>query len=92
MIRTKSNGIKGPDGLADGHRGFRDASFSLFSRRRLVITANKYKPTDDVKVGRKQRLEVEQQMPILNDNQANELRLADWSAVGKQYPTGVSAS
>ena len=43
---------------------------SVFSQTKIALHSNKYKPADDVKVGRQAAAEVEQQMPILNDNQA----------------------
>ena len=43
---------------------------SVFSQTQIKYHSNKYKPTDDVKVGRQAAQEVEQQMPILNDNEA----------------------
>jgi len=43
---------------------------SVFSQTQIKYHSNKYKPTDDVKVGRQAAAEVEQQMPILNDNEA----------------------
>ncbi len=43
---------------------------SVFSQTQIKYHSNKYKPTDDVKVGRQAATEVEQQMPILNDNDA----------------------
>src|SRR6476661_3356081 len=43
---------------------------SVFAQTRISYHSNKYKPTDDVKVGRQAAAEVEQQMPILNDNEA----------------------
>jgi hypothetical protein len=43
---------------------------SVFSQTQIKYHSNKYKLTDDVKVGRQAATEVEQQMPILNDNEA----------------------
>jgi hypothetical protein len=43
---------------------------SVFSQTQIKYHSNKYKPTDDVKVGRQAASEVEQQMPILRDNEA----------------------
>ena len=43
---------------------------SVFSQTQIKYHSNKYKPTDDLKVGRQAAAEVEQQMPILNDNDA----------------------
>lgn len=43
---------------------------SVFSQTQIKYHSNKYKVTDDVKVGRQAASEVEQQLPVLNDNQA----------------------
>ena len=43
---------------------------SVFSQTQIKYHSNKYKPADDVKVGRQAATEVEQQMPILNDSDA----------------------
>jgi len=43
---------------------------AVFSQTQIKYHSNKYKPADDVKVGRQAATEVEQQMPILNDNEA----------------------
>jgi hypothetical protein len=43
---------------------------SVWSQTKISYHSNKYKPTDDVKVGRQAANEVEQQMPILNDAEA----------------------
>lgn len=43
---------------------------SVFTQTKIAYHSNKYKPTDDVKVGRQAAAEVEQQMPILNDVEA----------------------
>lgn len=43
---------------------------SVFSQTQIKYHSNKYKITDDVKVGRQAAVEVEQQVPILNDSQA----------------------
>lgn len=43
---------------------------SMFAQTKISYHSNKYKPTDDVKVGRQAALEVEQQLPILNDSEA----------------------
>jgi hypothetical protein len=43
---------------------------SVFTQTKIVYHSNKYKPADDVKVGRQAAAEVEQQMPILNDSEA----------------------
>jgi Zn-dependent protease with chaperone function len=42
---------------------------SVFSQTKISYHSNKYKVTDDVKVGRQAAAEVEQQLPILNDAQ-----------------------
>lgn len=43
---------------------------SVFSQTQIKYHSNKYKVSDDVKVGRQAAGEVEKQMPILNDSQA----------------------
>src|SRR6185503_10967866 len=43
---------------------------SVWSQTKIAYHSNKYKPTDDVKVGRQAAQQVEQQMPILNDAEA----------------------
>lgn len=43
---------------------------SVFAQTQIKYHSNKYKPADDVKVGRQAAAEVEQQMPILNDSEA----------------------
>lgn len=43
---------------------------AVFSQTQIKYHSNKYKPADDVKVGRQAAAEVEQQMPILNDSEA----------------------
>lgn len=43
---------------------------SVWSQTQIKYHSNKYKVTDDVKVGRQAANEVEQQMPILNDPEA----------------------
>jgi predicted Zn-dependent protease len=43
---------------------------SVWSQTQIKYHSNKYKPADDVKVGRQAAAEVEQQMPILNDSDA----------------------
>src|SRR5712691_4458248 len=45
-------------------------SVSVFAQTKLSYHSNKYKPGDDVKVGRQAAAEVEQQMPILRDAEA----------------------
>src|SRR6267142_6697145 len=45
---------------------------SVFAQTQISYHSNKYKPTDDVKVGRQAATEVEQQMPILNDSDATD--------------------
>src|SRR5882724_4244796 len=42
---------------------------AVFSQTKISYHGNKYKPTDDVKVGRQAAAEVEQKLPILNDSQ-----------------------
>jgi Zn-dependent protease with chaperone function len=43
---------------------------SAFAQTQIKYHSNKYKPADDVKVGRQAAAEVEQTMPILNDSEA----------------------
>jgi Zn-dependent protease with chaperone function len=43
---------------------------AVFSQTQIKYHSNKYKPTDDVKVGRQAAAEVEQQLPILRDPEA----------------------
>ena len=43
---------------------------STLAQTKIVYHSNKYKPSDDVKVGRQAAAEVEQQMPILRDAEA----------------------
>lgn len=43
---------------------------AAFSQTQIKYHSNKYKPTDDVKVGRQAAAEVEQQLPILRDPEA----------------------
>jgi hypothetical protein len=43
---------------------------AVFSQTQIKYHSNKYKPTDDVKVGRQAATEVEQQLPILRDPEA----------------------
>lgn len=45
-------------------------SVSVFSQTQIKLHSNKYKPSDDVKVGRQAAAEVEQQLPILRDSEA----------------------
>ena len=40
---------------------------STFGQTRIVAPSNKYKPSDDVQVGRQAAAEVERQMPVLRD-------------------------
>jgi hypothetical protein len=73
MIRKRSkeisNGIKGLMAWLTVVAVFA-MPVSVFSQTKISYHSNKYKPTDDVKVGRQAAAEVEQQMPILNDNVA----------------------
>ena len=69
MIRTNSKGIKGLLAWLTVFAVFA-MPVSVFSQTQIKYHSNKYKPTDDVKVGRQAAAEVEQQMPILNDNVA----------------------
>jgi predicted Zn-dependent protease len=69
MIKKNSNGIKRQMAWLMMLAVFA-MPVSVFSQTQIKYHSNKYKPTDDVKVGRQAAAEVEQQMPILNDNQA----------------------
>src|SRR6185312_7582576 len=44
---------------------------SVFTQTKISYHSNKYKPADDVKVGRQAAAEAEQQFPLLNDAQTN---------------------
>lgn len=44
---------------------------SVFAQTQIKYHSNKYKPADDVKLGRQAAAQVEQQMPLLNDAEAN---------------------
>ncbi|HKP45926.1 MAG TPA: M48 family metallopeptidase [Pyrinomonadaceae bacterium] len=44
---------------------------SVFTQTKISYHSNKYKPSDDVKVGRQAAQEAEQQLPLLNDAQIN---------------------
>ncbi|MGI8468804.1 MAG: M48 family metallopeptidase [Pyrinomonadaceae bacterium] len=46
--------------------------FAAFGQTRIVAPKNKYKVQDDVKLGQQAARQVEQQMPILNDNQSTQ--------------------
>lgn len=46
------------------------APVAVFSQTQIKLHSNKYKITDDIQLGRKAAQEVEQQMPILNDQDA----------------------
>ena len=45
---------------------------SGFAQTKIVFHANKYKLTDDVKLGREAAQQAEQQLPVLRDRQAND--------------------
>src|SRR3954469_3115382 len=42
---------------------------SMLAQTRIALHSNKYKPTDDVKLGRQAAAEAEQQFPLLRDAQ-----------------------
>jgi hypothetical protein len=44
---------------------------SVLAQTQIKYHSNKYKPADDVKLGRQAAAEVEQQMPIMNDSEAS---------------------
>jgi hypothetical protein len=69
MIRKNSNGIQRLVSWLTVFAIFA-MPVSVFAQTQIKYHSNKYKPTDDVKVGRQAAAEVEQQMPILNDNEA----------------------
>ena len=69
MIRKHSNGIQRLVSWLTVFAVFA-MPVSVFAQTQIKYHSNKYKPTDDVKVGRQAAAEVEQQMPILNDNEA----------------------
>ena len=69
MIRKSSNGIQRLMAWLTVVAVFA-MPVSVFSQTQIKYHSNKYKPTDDVKVGRQAAAEVEQQMPILNDTDA----------------------
>jgi predicted Zn-dependent protease len=69
MIRKNSNGIQRLVSWLTVFAVFA-MPVSVFAQTQIKYHSNKYKPTDDVKVGRQAAAEVEQQMPILNDNDA----------------------
>ncbi len=66
MIRIQSNNIKRLTTLLTVIAVFA-MPVSIFSQTQIKYHSNKYKVTDDVKVGRQAAAEVEQQLPILND-------------------------
>ena len=69
MIRKTSNGIQRLMAWLTVIAIFA-MPVSVWSQTQIKYHSNKYKPTDDVKVGRQAAKEVEQQMPILNDAEA----------------------
>ena len=69
MIRKNSNGIQRLLAWLTVFAVFA-MPVSVFAQTQIKYHSNKYKPADDVKVGRQAAAEVEQQMPILNDNEA----------------------
>src|SRR5882724_5746925 len=60
---------------------------AVFSQTQIKYHSNKYKVTDDVKAGRQAATEVEQQMPILNDNEATSYV----SRVGQRLVSNIPA-
>src|SRR6202163_347832 len=44
---------------------------SAFAQTQIVLHANKYKPSDDVKLGRQAAAEAERQFPLLRDEEVN---------------------
>src|SRR5258707_2985948 len=43
----------------------------VFAQTRIVLHANKYKPSDDVKLGRQAAAEAEKQFPLMRDEEVN---------------------
>ncbi|HSS18765.1 MAG TPA: M48 family metalloprotease [Pyrinomonadaceae bacterium] len=60
---------------------------SVWSQTQIKYHSNKYSVSDDVKAGRQAALEVEQQMPILNDNDATNYV----SRVGQRLVSSIPA-
>ncbi len=60
---------------------------AVFSQTQIKYHSNKYKPTDDFKVGRQAAAEVEQQLPILNDTEATSYV----SRVGQRLVSSIPA-
>lgn len=60
---------------------------SGFTQTKIVYHANKYKPADDVKLGREAAQQAEQQFPILRDRQASDYL----SAVGQRLVDAIPA-
>jgi hypothetical protein len=69
MIRKYSNRMQRPMAWLTVFAVFA-MPVAVFSQTQIKYHSNKYKPTDDVKVGRQAAAEVEQQMPILRDADA----------------------
>src|SRR5258706_12972113 len=69
MIRKNSNGIQRLVSWLTVFAIFA-MPVSVFAQTQIKYHSNKYRPADDVKVGRQAAAEVEQQVPILNDNEA----------------------
>ena len=44
---------------------------AIFAQTKIVYHSNKFKPTDDVKLGRQAAAEAEQQFPLLRDAEVN---------------------
>ena len=86
MIRKNSNGIQRLVSWLTVVAIFA-MPVSVFAQTQIKYHSNKYKPTDDVKVGRQAAAEVEQQMPILNDNEATSYV----SRVGQRLVSAIPA-
>src|ERR1700737_3459815 len=44
---------------------------AVFAQTKIVLHSNKYKPSDDVRLGRQAAAEAEQQYPLLRDAEVN---------------------
>ncbi|MEP6570964.1 MAG: M48 family metalloprotease [Acidobacteriota bacterium] len=84
MLRKRSNGMQRLMASLIVFAVFA-MPISVFAQTKISYHGNKYKPTDDVKVGRQAAAEVEQQMPILNDSEAT----AYVSRVGQRLVSSI---
>ena len=65
---------------------------SVFSQTKISYHSNKFKPEEDVRLGRQAAQEAEQQMPILRDREATDYLATRGPAFGGGHPARVSAS